>query len=520
LKQRILIVFAALLSAGISARGAVYFNVRDYGAKGDGASKDTQAVQAAIDAAATEGGVVLLPPGNYLCGTIHLRSNVTLEIPSGAMLIGSPDDKDYDPYEQLGFEPVDDKETTYFHFALIAAESVHDATITGSGIVDGNRSKRGGPKPIALKNCERIAIRGITVRNSPNYAVSFLGCDYVDVIGVTVLNSYADGIDPDSSRFVRISNCYVDSWDDAICPKASQALGRPRSTENLVVTNCVLRTNCSNFKFGTESRGDLKNIAFSNCVMLKRDVLRAPISGISLESVDGANIDGVTISNVSMQDVRTPIFLRLGNRGRGMKPPVPGSLQNVTISGIIATGATLTNSVTGIPDHPIRHVTLDDINVAWIGEGDPGGRDVPENINKYPEADMFGKLPAYSLYARHVEGLTIRNYKTRWQEDDSRPAMILDDILNLELSGFAADSVPEELPLLWLNNIAGALIHGCRITHEAPRFLKVTGNRSRDIAVMGNDGRLAREFVEIGPEVGKSAVAVEGNLTAKPGAAK
>ena len=188
--------------------------------------------------------------------------------------------------------------------------------------------------------CQYVTIQGITVENSPNYSVSFWGCDYVNVTGVTVLNGYADGIDPDASRYVRISNCYVESTDDAICPKASPSMGYARSTEHLTVTNCVLRTNSNNFKLGTESSGDFRNIAVSNLTMLPREKGHPPRAGIALESVDGAQIEGVVISNISMQGVMAPIFIRRGNRGRGLTHPIPGTVRNISISNIVATGAT------------------------------------------------------------------------------------------------------------------------------------------------------------------------------------
>src|SRR4051794_4517962 len=251
-------IAAALLTISFASAAT---NVRDFGAKGDGIAKDTTAIQRAIDAAAKQGGgTVLLPAGRYLSGTIHLKSNITLHLDNGAVLLASPDEADFDPYETLPFESVSDKETTYFHYALIAAEGVHDIAIEGKGVVDGNRAKRGGPKTIAIKLCEHVTIRGITVRNSPNYSISLWGADYVDIDGVTILNSYADGIDPDSCRYVRIANCYIDAHDDAICAKASPSMGmdKRRPVEHLTVTNCVLRTDASHFKFGTESSGDFR----------------------------------------------------------------------------------------------------------------------------------------------------------------------------------------------------------------------------------------------------------------------
>jgi polygalacturonase len=189
------------------------------------------------------------------------------------------------------------------------------------------------------------------VENSPNYSISFWGCDYVDIDGVTVRNGYADGIDPDSCRFVRIANCSIDSADDAICPKASPSMGMEnrRDTENLTVTNCVLRTNANGFKFGTESSGGFKNIAFNNSVILARDRGKHAASGISIESVDGGKIDGVVISNISMRDVHSPIFIRLGNRARGLDPMTPGSIENVSIQNVVAVRASLASSIYWTP---------------------------------------------------------------------------------------------------------------------------------------------------------------------------
>ena len=274
-------------------------DIREFGAKGDGTTKDTRAIQAAIDKASATGGTVVIPPGNYPSGTLHLVSNLTLRIEKGARLMFSPDDADFDavrtiavpktgPVEKKLARPqtpnpsaaemrrrnappaYDDTETSYAHYALLVGDGIHNTSIEGRGEIDGNRPKRGGPKPIAFKNSEWISIRGITIRDAPNYNISLMGTDHVEVEGVKLLNGYADGVDPDNCHFVRITNSYIDSWDDAVCPKASFALGKKRGTEHLVVANCVLRTNCNHFKFGTESEGDLKNVSVSNCVMLRQ----------------------------------------------------------------------------------------------------------------------------------------------------------------------------------------------------------------------------------------------------------
>jgi polygalacturonase len=386
-------------------------NIMEFGAKGDGRSKDTSAIQAAIGAVGRAGGTVLFPSGTYISGTVRLKSSVTLHLAPGSTLRASPDNADFDPCEKLDYNTYSDKETSFFHCALIRGEEVENISISGSGTIDGNRNQRGGPKPIALKKCRLISIRGITLRNAPNYNISLLGCDYIDIEGVTILNGFADGIDPDCSQFVRIANCYIETWDDAIVPKTSPSLGYLRPTENVTVTNCVLTTACYALKLGTESSGDFKNIAFSNCtVFSRRDKWkREPLGGLAIESVDGGNVDRVVVSNIAMHDVRAPIFIRLGERGRGQQTAKPGTLQNVSISNICATGASLASSITGVPGGNLGPVWLQDVHISVVGKGSavPSERDIPENVSGYPEVDMFGELPCYGLYCRHVNGLAL-----------------------------------------------------------------------------------------------------------------
>jgi polygalacturonase len=471
-----------------------HINVRDLGATGNGVVKDTGPVQAAIDTAEKEGGAtVTFPAGRYLCGTIHLRSNVTIHLPAGATILASRDEEDFDPYERLPFTPVNDRETTYFHYALLAGEDVRQVAVIGEGGIDGNRPKRGGPKPIALKRCQHITIRGITITNAPNYSISLLGCDHVDIDGVQVLNAYSDGIDPDSCRFVRIANCLIDSHDDAICAKASLALGSRRSTEHLAVTNCILSTECNNIKLGTESSGDFKNIAVTNCAIYRRPSgARPATSGVAIESVDGSNIDGVVVSNITMQEVRAPIFIRLGNRGRGMNPPVPGSLRNVSISNVVASLSDLPTPIMGIPGSPVRGVSLSNLNITVKGGGTFRGLDLPENVDGYPDADVWGTYPACAFYCRHVEGLTLSNVRLRCLEVDARPAAILDDVVDVDIDGLKAPAGTGEHPRIWLSDTTGVLVRGCLSPVSKIEFVRVSGARSKRVRLSGNilaDGR-------------------------------
>lgn len=528
-------VFVLSLLAAVACYGATGgFSVRDFGAKGDGTTKDTAAIQAAIDKAASIGGTVILTPGEYISGTLHLKSNIELRIEHGARLVFSPSDEDFDAFEPLPYQmpaareeksqqrpanptpnqlrklnapPAwDDTETSYAHYSLLVGDGVQHVVIDGSGEIDGNRPKRGGPKPICFKNSEWITIHGITVRNAPNYNISLIGTDHVEVEGVRLINGYADGIDPDNCHCVRITNCYIDAWDDAICPKASFALGKPRGTEHLVVANCILRTSCNHFKFGTETEGDLKNVSVTNCVMLRRDTGRPPTSGIAIESVDGANVDGIVISNVSIEDARAPIFIRLGTRARGMDKPAAGTIKNVLIQNVTATGADFTSSITGVDAARVQDVTIDGFTVTAAGGGAALSLEVPEVPTKYPDGDMFKQLPAVGLYARHVDGLILRDIKVRMLQPDERPSLIADDVTRLAISGYETANPKLSAPPILFRDVVGALLTGNVVTSPVETFLQVLGSKSGHIALAANELAIAHHEVTKGEDVPSGAV--------------
>jgi len=493
------------------------FNVRQFGAAGDGRTKDTQAVQAAIDAAGMAGGTVYFPAGKYLSGTVRLKSRVTLYLDAGAELVFSPDRTDFDPIEQLPYKSFSDEETTDFHYALVRGQDVEHVGIVGPGGIDGNRTKRHGPKPIALKNCRHIAVRDITIRNSPNYNLSLLGCEHVNIEGVTILNGYCDGIDPDCCRHVRIANCYVESWDDAIVPKASFALGRRGVTENVTVTNCVLTTGCNCFKLGTESSGSFQNITVSNCAMFaRRDIWRRnPTSGVSIEMVDGASIDRVAVSNLVMSNMESPIFIRQGNRGRAQAVPKPEHLQGISITDIVATGAERASLIVGIPGYPVKQVTLRNIRVTSVGGGSAelAGKAVPEKEEGYPDADMFGDLPAHGLFCRHAESLVLDNIQLQLEKADARPAIIFDQVENLELRHLSVAPPTGAEPAIRMREVKRAFLQGLRAQPQTQVLCRLAGAGTEHILALGNDFTEAALPFHLEPDVRPAALRQEANFT-------
>lgn len=492
------------------------FSVCQFGAKGDGQTKDTQAIQSAIAAAGVLGGTVYFPPGKYVSGTVRLKSHVTVYLETGATLILSRDPEDFDPYEQLNFKSFSDNETTDFHSALLRGQDLEHVGVIGPGTIDGNRTKRRGPKPIALKNCRHVAIRDITLRNSPNYNISLLGCDYVNIEGVTILNGYSDGIDPDCCHHVRIANCYVEAWDDAIVPKASFALGYRRSTENVTVTNCVLTTACNCFKLGTESSGDFKNITVSNCTMFARPDLwqRNPSSGVALEMVDGASLERIAVSNLVMADIESPIFIRLGNRGRAQAVAHPEHLEGISISDIVATGAQRASSVTGIPGFPVRRITLQNIRISARGGGaaELARKVVPELEKEYPDADMFDDLPAYGLFCRHAETVVFDNVNFHLEKPDARPAMICDRVKDLDLRAVNAAPPSGDEPAIWLQDVQRCFMQGLRAQAGTHTLCKLSGAQTDRILALGNDFSEARQAFAVEQEVAKNALRLDANF--------
>lgn len=488
------------LLQGVFAFGA--YDVLQYGAATDGTTLCTAAIQKAIDdAAAHGGGTVVVPAGRYLTGTLWMKSHVTLELDAGATLLGSPNPNDY-PAKLPGIRSYTDH---YVRQALIAGEDLQRIAIRGRGTIDGQgaafhwKEYENRPYLIRFVGCRDVLVEGITLQNSAMWMEHYLACDRVTIRGVRVFNHVSynnDGLDIDGCRDVCISECMFDSDDDALCLKSTL----DRACENVTINNCVLSSHCNALKMGTESNGGFKNITITNCAISSPRYSKPTygretgIAGIALEIVDGGTLDGVNVSNVSIDGVAVPIFLRLGNRARPFTPdgpkPAIGSFRNVNIHNVIARGASpIGCSITGLPEHCIEGVSLSNLQLTFAGGGgaDLAAADVPEHPEKYPESTMFGTLPAYGFYCRHVRALRMHDVRLQTAEPDGRHAIVCDDVSDLTISGMEAAGTSSGPALIRLTDTAAALITGCRPIGPAGTMLRLEGQATRQITLLGND---------------------------------
>lgn len=478
-----------LLCVGPFSRASADFDVREYGATGGGVTLDTAAIQKAIDACHENGGgKVYFAPGRYLSGTLFLKSNVRLYLEPGAVLLGSMNLEDY-PETIQEFRSYTDNYTVR---SLLYAEKGENIGIEGSGVIDGQGGAFEGeykvrPYMVRIISCRNVRMSGVTLRDSPMWTVHFLDCDVVSVDGVTIrtrVNKNNDGIDIDCSENVRISDCDIWSGDDAIVLKSTAF----RPTKNIAITNCILSSECNALKMGTESNGGFQQIAISNCVIYDNR-----LAGLALEIVDGGTMDGIVVNNLTMENVGCPLFIRLGNRARppvaDMEKPGVGALRNVTVSNIEASVSNPTGcSITGLPGHNVENVTLSNLRFTFPG-GETTREDsyaVPENEDKYPEFGMFGTLPAYGFFVRHVRNLRMDNVDVASREPDNRPAMICDDVQRLNIDGFYGMGTPEQEMLMGFRNVQDAIIRGCAPGPGVSTFLRLDGPETENIVLDAN----------------------------------
>lgn len=557
-------LMAGLSAAGIgsAAQLPAAKSILDYGAVPDGKTLNTRAIQRAIDEVARAGGgLVYAPPGTFLTGGIELKSNVTLYVEAGCVLLGSTS---FDDYDFHGGPPV--KGDANGHH-LIFARKAENVTLCGPGTIDGQgesywenihrapmpaedawrdvsawdyrpRDDNRRPSPmVEFAECRNVRIAGLTLHNSAGWTLRPVACETVVIDGIRVRNpnygSNTDGMDITASSNVFVSNCDIDTGDDAICIKSENPYGPTLPTRNITITNCTLTTSCNGLKLGTASRGAFENIVFSNSVIYAGNgspFNTRVIGGINVEVVDGGSADGIVVSNIRMQNVRAPIFVRMGSRspvqgkvltdllmnltgkedvnatssisgvpGQVSESPSTGRnsfLRNVLITGIDAEGAIITSSITGVPGLRPSDITVSDCRIRTVagGKAEWAARQIPEVAGRYPESTMMGHLPAYGFYVRHADRVRLRNVECITDVADERPAIVCDDVDDAIFAGLECSASAGDAPVFDLRNTRRAFLTGMRMAEGSSSMAQVSGEESSGIQLLGNAIPKGREI--------------------------
>ena len=439
------------------------YNVKKYGAKGDGVTIDSPSINKAIaQASEAGGGTIYFPAGTYACFSIRLKSNITLHLETGAVILAAfpKENEGYDEAEPNPDNPYQDFGHSHWKNSLLWAIGEHDITVCGNGLIDGNGLSREesrlagvGNKALSLKECYNVTVKDVSMTNCGHFAILATGVDNLHVLNVKV-DTNRDGFDIDCCKNVRITDCTVNCpWDDAIVLKSSYGLGYFKDTENVTIRGCLVSgydkgsvlkgtwetdeavapdhgSNTGRIKLGTESSGGFKNIVISDCIFERS-------RGLALEAVDGGWLEDIVISNITMRDIgNAPFFIRLGGRQRSPKGTPVGKLRRVQISNVNVFNADsqFSNIISGIPGHKIEEVFFSNINIHFKGGYKKSDAEaiIPENIKNYPEPWMFGTIPASGFFVRHAKDVFFNNVRFYFDEKDERPLFILDDAENVD----------------------------------------------------------------------------------------
>lgn len=507
------VAIGLLFFISTSLQAEPVFNVKDFGAVGDGTTRDTQAIQAAIDRCTESGGGrVVFPRGTFLSGTISLKDNVALELTPSAVLLGSTD---LDDYSGKGGT---DRSGETGKRALIRAHRAANIAIIGRGTIHGSgeapifaeekkremqREKTKGsretirPFGINFSQCKQVKLKEFTLKNSAFWSISLNECDFVTVDDITVaarIVANNDGIDIVDCHHTSLSNSYFDCGDDAICPKSHAA----RGVKNLTITNCIVKSEANGIKFGTKGIGGFENVTVSNCIVHDTN-----LAGIALEMVDGGVLDRFTITNIVMKNVNGGIFIKLGNR-YGEK----GTLRNVIISNVIAEGIgsrtpntedhywrkardpRIGMTVIGQEGAPIENILLANIMLRFAGTGTAEDAKLPELKDSfpagYPEYTNCGITPAYGINCRHIHNLQLDNVSIGFHESDARAALFLQDCREIRINALRSDITDKAPAFIRAVDVDDLFITGCKPKQAKIPFLSLEG-ANRDISLIGND---------------------------------
>ena len=502
--------------------GARVYNIRKYGAKGDGIALDTAAVQAAVDACHQDGGgTVLVPAGTFQIGSVELKSNVTLHISASGKLLGSADGKQYHAVDAIPL--TGDSTLNDGNWALLFAVNATNVTIEGAGAIDGQGAQfhsavRGTPPPSGLggnrrpyhllfHRCDRLTVRDIALLDCAYHSIRVIQSKHVHMDGLYIhnrVNGNNDGFHFISAEYVTVSNCTVLSQDDACAMFGS--------CKFITVTNSVFSTRWSVFRFGG---GVAENISISNCVLY--DVFGCPIK---FQGNEGSRFENISFANLVLQRVTGPIHISLGPRTRqnqnvdeGLQPTLPKETRppavarNISFSNIHGTvttnppqlpETTLTSdprpgeghsciTLNCIGDATMEDISFDDIHFTFGGGGtaeDAARRDLPKIAGEY---FMLGPMPAYGFYARNARGLTLQNVRLQVSSPDMRPAVIFDRVEDVAVNGLSVQANPTAESALRSINSKQILLTAARLLSPAAVFLQLEGAENENIKIDGGD---------------------------------
>jgi hypothetical protein len=521
----------SLARAQTEAGGAApfVFNVKDFGATGAKTDHAGSAIQRAVDACSTAGGgMVYLPPGEYTSGTIHLRSHVRFFIEAGATLFASRDKQDFDK------------------LALFYGEDLVNISIEGRGLVDGQSEyewrlndiddrfirdnqllmetagkpllrsfpkDRALPKMVLLLRCRDVRISGLSFMRSPSWTIHPYGCERMVIDGVYIYSSpkegvWADGVDPDGCKDLRIANSTIETGDDAIVFYSMNWFGPALPCENITVTNCRLSSASSALKFCDGNMNCVRKVTVSNCVITDSN------RGLAFMVFDGGYVSDVVISDVTIDCIRhdwfwwgdgDPFHFNIKRRSEvhpqvdWQNEPPAGSIRNVKLQNIIARGKG-SSLINGHPMSWLDGITLE--NIKLILSHDP---EAP--IQKVEHAMKF----------RWARNLKIRGLEIVWDRPESenwKSALYFEDVKGLEVSEFAGRQglVGTEQPAIVLNQVEDAHFWRNRALPDTAIFFDIRGERSTGLYLFDNDLLEARTPFRIDQEVGAGNVKTRGNL--------
>jgi hypothetical protein len=490
--MRLRFILFTVLAVAAAGMPPSWHDVTAFGAKGDNRANDAPAIQRAIDAAARSGGgTVYFPAGNFLSGTIVLKEKVTLHLSPGATLWGSRRIEDYRPLH------------------LIYAEGAANIAIEGHGVINGNgdaywdaafKAKEKRPSPlIELFRCRNVRIRDVRILNTPGWGIHPLECDGVFIRGITIISDMrgpnTDGIDPDSSRNVTISDSYIETGDDAICLKSRQG-NPPPPCENITVTNCVLTSDDSAIKLGTASYGDFRNCVFSNCVITGTHY------GIAMYIKDGALVEGISFSNITIDtsvDIfnrrtagsRTwaeyPIFLDLEKRTEDSRL---SRIRDVSFSDIriLTEGRVLVGS---LPGRPIENLTFRNILMRITGVEPLNDLRKPRGVARIRPATRdidYSAAPAAMIFA-NVQGLKLRDVRIIHELEagsQDRHAIYASQVRDLFISGFSGAPAGSKFAAIGLDGVRGAFLGESRTRAGVPVFAGLNDTPASEVFLHGN----------------------------------